>query len=40
MAGRALQRLRLRMLPGLWRVAPYAIGAVASFWLIERIAAF
>ncbi len=39
-AGRALQRLRLRMLPGLWRVAPYAIGAVASFWLIERIAAF
>jgi hypothetical protein len=23
-----------------WRVPPYAIGAVASFWLIERLAAF
>jgi hypothetical protein len=22
-----------------WRVPPYAIGAVASFWLIERLAA-
>jgi hypothetical protein len=24
----------------LWRVAPYAIGALASFWLVDRIAAF
>ena len=23
-----------------WRVPPYAIGAVASFWLIERLVAF
>jgi hydrogenase/urease accessory protein HupE len=23
-----------------WRIAPYAIGALASFWLVERIAAF
>jgi HupE / UreJ protein len=39
-AGRALQRLRLSMPPGLWPVVPYGIGAVASFWLFERIAAF
>jgi hypothetical protein len=24
----------------IWRIAPYAIGALASFWLVERIAAF
>jgi hypothetical protein len=24
----------------LWRIAPYAIGALASFWLVERVAAF
>jgi hypothetical protein len=23
-----------------WRVAPYGIGGVAAFWMIERIAAF
>ena len=23
-----------------WSVPPYAIGAVAAFWLIQRIAAF
>jgi uncharacterized membrane protein (GlpM family) len=38
--GRALQRLRRAVMPGLWPVVPYAIGAVASFWLFERIAAF
>jgi hypothetical protein len=24
----------------LWRIAPYAIGALASFWLVERVTAF
>jgi hypothetical protein len=23
-----------------WRVPPYAIGSVAAFWVIQRIAAF
>jgi hydrogenase/urease accessory protein HupE len=27
-------------LPWAWRVPPYAIGGVAAFWLIQRIAAF
>jgi HupE/UreJ protein len=34
------QRLRLSQLAWLWRIAPYAIGALASFWLVERVAAF
>jgi hydrogenase/urease accessory protein HupE len=34
------QRLRLGQPAWLWRIAPYAIGALASFWLVERIAAF
>ena len=37
---RAGQRLRLSPPAWLWRIAPYAIGALASFWLVERIAAF
>jgi hypothetical protein len=37
---RAGQRLRLSRPPWTWRLAPYAIGALASFWLVERIAAF
>ena len=37
---RAGQRLRLSPPARLWRIAPYAIGALASFWLVERIAAF
>ena len=37
---RAKQRLRLSQPAWTWRVAPYAIGALASFWLVERIAAF
>jgi hypothetical protein len=37
---RAAQRLRLPQTAGLWRVAPYAIGGLASFWLLERVAAF
>jgi hydrogenase/urease accessory protein HupE len=39
-AWRAGQRLRLSLPAWHWRIAPYAIGALASFWLIERIAAF
>ena len=37
---RAGQRLRLRQPAWFWRIAPYAIGALASFWLVERVAAF
>ena len=37
---RAAQRLRLPQPVWLWRIAPYAIGALASFWLVERVAAF
>ena len=29
-----------RLPPWSWRVAPYAIGGCASFWLIARLAAF
>ena len=34
------QRLRVPQPAWLWRIAPYAIGALASFWLVERVAAF
>ena len=34
------QRVRLSQPAWLWRIAPYAIGALASFWLVERVAAF
>jgi hypothetical protein len=37
---RAARRLRLRQPAWTWSIAPYAIGALASFWLVERIAAF
>ena len=37
---RAKERLRLSPPGWLWRVVPYAIGGLASFWLVERIAAF
>ena len=37
---RAGQRLRLSQPAWLWRIAPYAIGGLASFWLVERVAAF
>ena len=37
---RAVQRLQLPQRVWMWRVPPYAIGALASFWLIERLAAF
>ena len=34
------RRLRLSQPVWLWRIAPYAIGGLASFWLVERVAAF
>ena len=37
---RAGTRLRLSPPVWLWRIAPYAIGTLASFWLVERVAAF
>jgi hydrogenase/urease accessory protein HupE len=37
---RAGHRLRLSRPAWIRRIAPYAIGALASFWLVERIAAF
>jgi len=37
---RAAQRLRLPHTAWLWRAAPYAIGGLASFWLVERVTAF
>jgi hydrogenase/urease accessory protein HupE len=40
LARRFSQRLRLPEFAGWWRIAPYAIGATASYWLFERIAAF
>ena len=39
-AWRARRRLRGSQPVWLWRIAPYAIGALASFWLVERVAAF
>jgi hypothetical protein len=38
--GRAAQRLRWSQPAWLWRLAPYAIGGLASFWLVERVTAF
>jgi hypothetical protein len=37
---RAAQRIRWSQAAWLWRMAPYAIGGLASFWLVERVAAF
>src|SRR6187399_1065061 len=37
---RAGQRLRLPQPSWFWRIAPYVIGGLASFWLVERVAAF
>jgi hypothetical protein len=37
---RAGRRLQLSQPVWLWRIAPYAIGARASLWLVERVAAF
>jgi hydrogenase/urease accessory protein HupE len=37
---RAVRPLRLPQPTWLWRIPPYAIGALASFWLVQRVAAF
>jgi hydrogenase/urease accessory protein HupE len=37
---RAGQRLLLPQPAWLWRITPYTIGGLASFWLVERVAAF
>jgi hydrogenase/urease accessory protein HupE len=40
-AGRALaQRFQCRQPDWLWRVVPYAIGGLASFWLVQRVSGF
>jgi hydrogenase/urease accessory protein HupE len=35
-----LQRLPLTLPEGSWRLAPYAIGSIASFWVIQRVDGF
>jgi hydrogenase/urease accessory protein HupE len=37
---RVARKLRVSQPIWLWRIAPYTIGALASFWLVERVAAF
>ena len=37
---RAAQPLRGAHPAWIWRIVPYAIGGLASFWLVERVAAF
>jgi hypothetical protein len=39
-ARRILRRIPLHPPGWLWRVPPYAIGGLASYWLFERVAAF
>ncbi len=34
------RKLNLSLPRGAWRIVPYAIGTVASFWLVERVLAF
>jgi hypothetical protein len=34
------QCIVLPQLHWLWRIPPYAIGGIASYWVIERVAAF
>jgi hypothetical protein len=35
-----VDRMPLKLPAWNWRVAPYAIGSIAMFWVIERSAAF
>ncbi len=37
---RIARRLRIGMPSWGWRVPPYAIGGIASFWVVQRVAAF
>jgi hypothetical protein len=39
--GRSIcRRIPLSSLSWLWRIPPYAIGGISSYWVIERVAAF
>jgi hydrogenase/urease accessory protein HupE len=40
LAWRIMQRINVSRLVWAWAVPPYAIGGVAAFWVIQRIAAF
>ena len=39
-ARRIARRLKFNAPSWWWRVPPYAIGSIASFWLVQRVAAF
>jgi hypothetical protein len=39
-ARRIARRLKFEAPSWWWRVPPYAIGGIASFWLVQRVAAF
>jgi hypothetical protein len=39
-ARRIARRLKFKAPSWWWRVPPYAIGGIASFWLVQRVAAF
>jgi hypothetical protein len=39
-ARQVASRIDLPRLTWAWRVPPYAIGSVAAFWVIQRLAAF
>jgi hypothetical protein len=40
LARRVMRRIGVSQPAWAWRVPPYAIGSVAMFWVIQRIAAF
>jgi hydrogenase/urease accessory protein HupE len=39
-ARRIVRRLKIDVPSWWWRVPPYAIGGIASFWVVQRVAAF
>jgi hypothetical protein len=39
-ARRIARRLTIEPPSWWWRVPPYAIGGIASFWVVQRVAAF
>jgi len=39
LARQVARRAGRRQLSWVWRIPPYAIGGIASFWVIQRIAA-
>jgi hypothetical protein len=38
--GAIARRLQFSLPPWLWKLPPYAIGGMASFWVVQRVAAF